>query len=217
MRQVLAPAIFASVFAVLAPLVVVLHAPSADAKGMPKHAVSHRRAPVSRRFPPRPRYNLPEASRGDRFAPDGLDLHRGVAGWHRYGHLIKRIAKTQGIDPHVLGAYVWVESGFNPMQNYKHGKLRAVGLGSVQAQDYPGYSLKQLEDPALNLTLTAREFRRKWHRKDMAGTVMDVWYPAWRRKPKKPLPVIDSPGVYLQAIANRYEALCRIDSPVDRM
>jgi hypothetical protein len=158
-----------------------------------------------------PGYNFPVVSRGDRFAPRGLDPRPGIIGWHRYGPLIKVIANQQGIDPHVLGAYVWVESGFNPKQDYRRGKLRALGLGSVQATDYKRYTSRELQDPALNLTLTAKEFHWRWHRNDVAGTVMDVWYPAWRKLGGKPVPVIRTPGVYLQAIANRYEALCRID------
>jgi hypothetical protein len=158
-----------------------------------------------------PGYNFPVVSRGDRFAPRGLDPRPGYIGWHRFGPLIKVIAREQGIDPHVLGAYVWVESGFNPKQDYRRGKRRALGLGSVQAQDYRRYSLKELQDPALNLTLTAKEFRWRWHRNDVAGSVMDVWYPAWRNLDGKPVPVIKSSAVYLQAIANRYEALCRFD------
>jgi soluble lytic murein transglycosylase-like protein len=183
--------------------------PPAPAKPIEMVAVRLEK-PVSRKGTLLPRYNFPAASRGDRFAREGLDLHTARAGWRRYGKLIKTIAKQEGIDPHVLGAYVWIESSFNPHQDFKHGKCRALGLGSVQAQDHPQYSVKQLKDPKLNLTLTAREFRAKWKQHDMAGTVMDVWYPAWRKKKK--IPVIGSPATYVQAMANRYDALCRLDT-----
>jgi hypothetical protein len=159
----------------------------------------------------RPRYNFPAASRGDRFARAGLDLHKGRRGWTKYGPMIKAVSHDHGIDPHVLGAYVWVESGFNPNQDYRHGKLRALGLGSVQAQDFPQYTAKQLKEPRLNLTITAREFKAKWKQHDMFGTVMDVWYPAWRRLDPKKIPVIGQPSTYVQAIANRYDVLCRLD------
>ncbi|MEB3285753.1 MAG: hypothetical protein VKN33_10750 [Candidatus Sericytochromatia bacterium] len=158
-------------------------------------------------------YNFPPPSRGDRFARRGLDLRVGIRGWRQFGGLIKRQSAAVGIDPLVLGAYIWLESEFNPRQNYVRGRRRALGLGSVQAQDYPRYTRRQLLDPELNVKLTAAEFAQKWHPQDMVGTVMDVWYPAWRRLVARgrPVPVIKSPDVYTQAIANRYYALKEID------
>lgn len=160
-----------------------------------------------------PRYNFPPPSRGDRFARHGLNLRVGLKGWRKYHRVIKQAASTAGIDPYVLGAYVWLESEFDPRQDYRKGDMRAVGLGSVQAQDHRRYSVSQLMDPALNLRLTASEFRAKWHPRDMAGTIMDVWYPAWRKRVAAGhrIPVVKTPGVYVQAIANRYYALQELD------
>ncbi|HEY9722288.1 MAG TPA: hypothetical protein V6D47_09750 [Oscillatoriaceae cyanobacterium] len=161
-----------------------------------------------------PSYNFPAATRGDRFARHGLKFRAGIVGWRHYGRLIKRVARSYDIDPYVLGAYVWVESGFNAKQDYSHDGFRAIGLGSVQATDHPKCTLHTLQDPYTNLCLTAQEFSEKWTPHDMAGTVMDVWYPAWRRKLAhgEDIPVVQSPDVYVQAIANRYYALREIDS-----
>lgn len=161
-----------------------------------------------------PTYNFPAATRGDRFARHGLQFKAGIRGWRRYGRMIKRVARAYDIDPYVLGAYVWVESGFNPHQDYSDDGCRAIGLGSVQATDHPGCTLATLQDPYTNLCLTAQEFSQKWTPHDMAGTVMDVWYPAWRRRLARGegIPVVHTPDAYVQAIANRYYALREIDS-----
>ena len=83
----------------------------------------------------------------------------------------------------------------------------------MQATDHPRRSVEALKDPYLNLTITAKEFRHRWKPHDMAGTVMDVWYPSWRRRVAKGqrIPVVKTPGTYVQAIANRYYALQEID------
>lgn len=190
----------------LRPLSALLLLPMLLLAAMPAFALDRHGSTLQR-------YNFPTASRGDRFAPDGISLRHGRIGWKRFGPLIKRVAKAQHINPFVLGAYIWLESGFDPDQDYKHNKLRAIGLGSVQPSDYPWYSLKELAKPELNLKLTAREFRHKWKPHDMAATVMDVWFPRWRvhMAAKKPIPVVGTPRAYVQAIANRYFALQRID------
>jgi hypothetical protein len=84
-----------------------------------------------------------------------------------------------------------------------------VGLGSVQAQDYPrlGGSMSERirrlqEDPRLNLTLTAREFKARWNANDMFGTVMDVWYPSWRKG--RSIPHLGNAFGYMQLFSNRY-------------
>lgn len=162
-----------------------------------------------------PRYsNFPPPSRGDRFARNGLNLAEGIKGWRSYGHLIKQVSREQKVDPFVIGAYIWVESNFDPRQDFANATAHAIGLGSVQPADYHyKYTESQLMDPWLNVTLTAREFRQKWHPKDLAGTVMDVWYPAWRRRVAagEHIPVVRYPEVYVQAVANRYYALQEID------
>lgn len=163
---------------------------------------------------PHSRYNFPRASRGDRFAPKGLVTREGIKGWARYGSLIKDCAKQQGVDPYVVGAYIWLESGFDPKQDYANDTHHAIGLGSIQPGDYQyRYSEKQLMDPWLNAMLTAHEFKLNWHPHDIAGTVMDVWYPSWRKRAAQgqALPVVQAPEVYVQAIANRYYALREID------
>ena len=169
--------------------------------------------PSSRRGATDAGYNFPPATRGDRFARNGLSMKVGIRGWRRYGKLIKRVASEQRIDPYVLGAYVWVESAFDARQDYRANGKRALGLGSVQATDHRRYPVATLMDPYFNLTLTAKEFKSKWKPHDMSGTVMDVWYPAWRRLVAKGrrIPVVKSPSVYVQAIANRYYALQEID------
>lgn len=191
---------------VLSPLV----GPVGDALG---RELQPKRQVIDRRGSSLPRYNFPAATRGDRFARRGLNLKVGIKGWRRYGGLIKRVAKFHGIDPYVLGAYVWLESEFNPKQDYVNGPKRALGLGSVQATDFPQFSVQQLQQPHLNLTLTAKEFRHKWNSRDMYGTVMDVWYPRWRKRVAsgEKLPVVKTPGTYVQAIANRFYALQDID------
>jgi hypothetical protein len=151
------------------------------------------------------RYNFPSASRGDRFAKHGLNLKVGIKGWRRFGKTIKRVAHEQKIDPYVLGAYCWVESGFDPEQDYSNGDKRALGLGSVQATDHPGIDPDRLQEPYTNLTITAREFRRKWRPHDMFGTVMDVWYPAWRSGRR--IPNLGNAFGYMQLFSNRYFAL----------
>lgn len=185
--------------------------PAVSATGpQPFYKIPHR---LSRAGSAAPRYNFPPPSRGDRFARSGLNLKPGIQGWRRYGDLIKRIANTHRIDPYVLGAYIWVESGFDERQDYRRGHRRALGLGSVQAQHNRRYTAAQLMDPTLNVDLTAREFKARWRPNDMFGTVMDVWYPAWRRLARQgePLPVLKRPEIYVQAIANRYYALREID------
>lgn len=197
-------------FIALAIAPVLLAAPAAIAADAAKSGAV---AIGDRRGSSLPRYNFPPPSRGDRFARHGLDLKTGARGWRKYHKNIKRAAAQAGIDPYVLGAYVWLESEFNPRQNYARGDMRAIGLGSVQAQDHPGYSVADLMDPGLNLKLTAHEFRAKWRPHDMGGTIMDVWYPAWRRRVAagERIPVVHTPGVYIQAIANRYYALQELD------
>jgi hypothetical protein len=186
--------------------------PAISANGHPPAAPVKR--PEDRAGRASPRYNFPPPSRGDRFARRGLNLKVGIKGWRRYGAVIKRIARTHRIDPYVLGAYIWVESEFDAGQDYVRGPRRALGLGSVQAQDHRRYTPAQLKDPALNVDLTAREFKAKWRPTDMFGTVMDVWYPAWRRLAARgeALPVMKKPEIYVQAIANRYYALREIDA-----
>ncbi|MEB3195702.1 MAG: hypothetical protein VKP62_00720 [Candidatus Sericytochromatia bacterium] len=159
-------------------------------------------------------YNFPPPSRGDRFARRGLNYRVGIRGWRRYGALIKTFALRQGIDPLVVGAYIWLESEFDARQYYVRGSKCAVGLGSLQSREYPHLSTRELMDPSLNVKLTVGEFSRKWRPHDMVGTVMDVWYPSWRRLVAhgRPVPVIRSPQVYAQAIANRYYALREIDA-----
>jgi hypothetical protein len=158
-------------------------------------------------------YNFPPPSRGDRFARRGLDLRVGIRGWRRFGTLIKQTATSHGVDPFVVGAYIWVESEFDPKQDYVRGPKRAIGLGSVQATEHPRLTIAEMMEPRRNVELTVREFAEKWHPNDMRGTVMDVWYPAWRHMVARgrPLPVIRAPEVYVQAIANRYYALREID------
>ena len=160
-----------------------------------------------------PGYNFPPPSRGDRFARRGLNFRVGIRGWRRFGGLIKEASRARGVDPFVVGAYIWVESEFDPHQDYVRGAKRAIGLGSVQATEHPGESVEALMAPRRNVELTVREFADKWRPNDMGGTVMDVWYPAWRHlvASGRPVPVIREPGVYVQAIANRYYALREID------
>lgn len=191
---------------VMSPLVI----PGGEAIG---REVQPKRQVLDRRGSTVPRYNFPPASRGDRFARRGLNMKVGIQGWRRYGRLIKRVARTHQIDPFVLGAYVWVESEFDPNQDYTNGRKRALGLGSVQATDFRQYTPAQLKQPHLNLTLTAKEFAHKWNSRDMFGTVMDVWYPRWRQRMAagERLPVVKTPHTYVQAIANRFYALQEID------
>jgi hypothetical protein len=190
----LAPALLMSAMALPADL--------ADAKSPDRSGYRHAR------------YNFPPASRADRFSRSGPSVKVGITGWRKYGKLIKKVAAEQRIDPYVLGAYVWVESKFDANQDYAANGKRALGLGSVQATDHRRYSIQKLKDPYFNLTITAKEFRHRWKPNDMFGTVMDVWYPAWRRRAAqgRQLPVVKTPRVYVQAIANRYYALKEIDS-----
>lgn len=197
--------------ATLLPLAFAFGPAPAVARGLsptPQASVRGLRPPTATR------YNFPPPSRGDRFARGGLDWARGEKGWRRWGSLIRSVAQREGVDPYVLGAYVWVESAFDPHQDYAAGGMRAIGLGSVQAQDHRRYSVGQLMNPELNLSLTAREFKACWRPQDMAGTVMDVWYPSWRRRlaQGRGIPVVGHPSVYVQAIANRYHALRRLDA-----
>ena len=76
------------------------------------------------------RYNFPPASRGDRFARNGPSMKIGIKGWRKYGPLIKRVAAEQRIDPYILGAYVWVESKFDPRQDYSANGKRAWPLAA---------------------------------------------------------------------------------------
>lgn len=145
----------------------------------------------------------------------GLTVKEGLIGWQRYGALIERVAIEQQIDPLILGAYVWTESNFDTQQDTRRRGLVAVGLTSVQAQDHAWLG-KDLEtrvarlkrDPHLNLTLAAREFKRSWKEDDMFGTVMDVWYPAWRRGGR--IPNLGTAYGYVQLFSNRYFLLMTI-------
>lgn len=132
----------------------------------------------------------------------GVSTAEAIKGWSRFGQVIEQQALTLGLDPAILGAYVWTESNFDPHQYNASGGMIAVGLGSVQAQDYPQFTVKQLWDPALNMKLTAREFKDKWNPQDMFGTVMDVWYPAWRSG--RAIPHMGNAFGYVQLFSNRY-------------
>lgn len=202
----------------LAPVILMspLVLPAGHAASAPSRLVQSLRKtlrPSSRQGSTFSPYNFPQATRGDRFARRGLDLRVGIKGWRHFGKVIKRVAQEQKIDPYVLGAYVWIESGFDPNQDYSDNGKRALGLGSVQATDHPQRDPDELREPYVNLTLTAKEFRHKWRPQDMAGTVMDVWYPAWRKRVAngERIPVVHAPDVYVQALANRYYALQDID------
>lgn len=139
----------------------------------------------------------------------GISVKQGVKGWQTYGAMIEEAALRYGLDPAVLGAYIWTESNFDTNQYYAARGLHAVGLGSVQAQDHPelGPTLairvhKLQSDPRLNLDITAKEFRYRWNPQDMFGTVMDVWYPAWRRGGA--IPSVGNAYGYMQLFSNRY-------------
>lgn len=145
----------------------------------------------------------------------GVTEREGIRGWGRFGELIERVAVEQAIDPLILGAYVWTESNFDSGQETRQHGLIAVGLASIQARDYAslggtleGRIARLQRDPALNLTLAAREFRARWNPRDMFGTVMDVWYPAWRRVGT--IPHWGHAFGYLQLFSNRYFMLMRI-------
>lgn len=153
-------------------------------------------------------YNLLTPSK-DRW---GVSNQEALKGWQRYGALIEEVAIAHGLDPAILGAYVWTESNFDTNQLTGERGLYAVGLGSVQAQDHPelgptleGRIQRLQQDPKLNLTLTAREFRSRWKPDDMFGTVMDVWYPAWRSGRR--IPHLGSAFGYMQLFSNRYFSL----------
>lgn len=145
----------------------------------------------------------------------GLSPKQAIRGWNQYGGLIEEVAITHGLDPVILGAYVWTESNFDTNQYTAARGLHAVGLGSVQAQYFPQLGATMPErvrklqrDPKLNLTLTAREFKAKWNPQDMFGTVMDVWYPAWRRGQK--IPNLGNAFGYMQLYSNRYFLLLEL-------
>lgn len=144
----------------------------------------------------------------------GLSVKEAEIGWQKYGSLIERVAIEQDIDPLILGAYVWTESNFDTRQDTRaRGKI-AVGLASIQAQDYRlGLPLEARverlkRDPYLNLTLAAKEFKSRWNPDDMFGTVMDVWYPAWRRKGR--IPGLGTAYGYVQLFSNRYFLLMTV-------
>lgn len=139
----------------------------------------------------------------------GVSIQEGIKGWKRWGPLIESVAIGHGLDPAILGAYVWTESNFDTRQYYAARGLHAVGLGSVQAQDHPSLGptiairVQRLQDdPRLNLDLTAREFKARWNPQDMFGTVMDVWYPAWRTGRR--IPSLGNAFGYMQLFSNRY-------------
>jgi hypothetical protein len=145
----------------------------------------------------------------------GLTPKQALSGWAKYGALIEKVAIEHGLDPVILGAYVWTESNFDTNQYYAARGLHAVGLGSVQAQYFPALGatlpervLRLQRDPELNLTITAREFKAKWNPQDMFGTVMDVWYPAWRRGGK--IPNLGNAFGYMQLYSNRYFLLLEL-------
>lgn len=145
----------------------------------------------------------------------GLSAKEAEIGWQRFGPLIEQVAIEQGIDPLILGAYVWTESNFDARQDTRaRGKI-AVGLASIQAQDYAHLGLplearveRLKRDPYLNLTLAAKEFKARWKPDDMFGTVMDVWYPAWRRKGR--IPNLGTAYAYVQLFSNRYFLLMNV-------
>ena len=156
-------------------------------------------------------YNLLAPGR-DRW---GVSPATGIKGWQRWGAAIERAAIAHGLDPAILGAYVWTESNFDHRQRYEARGLCAVGLGSVQAQDHPelGATLdarvaRLQADVDLNLAITAREFKARWNPQDMFGTVMDVWYPAWRTGRR--IPALGDAYAYVQLFSNRYFILLDI-------
>lgn len=144
----------------------------------------------------------------------GYTAKEGIRGWEQYRPFIEQAAIEVGIDPMILGAYIWTESNFNTYQDNREGGMIAIGLGSVQAQYHPELGplatrVRRLkEDPLLNLRITAREFRGVWNSEDMFGTVMDVWYPAWRRR--RSIPHLKNAYGYMQLFSNRYFMLIQI-------
>lgn len=145
----------------------------------------------------------------------GLSPKEAIRGWEKFGALIEEVAIAHDLDPVILGAYIWTESNFDTNQYTAARGLHAVGLGSVQAQYFPHLGatmperIKRLQqDPKLNLTLTAREFKAKWNPQDMFGTVMDVWYPAWRRGGR--IPNLGNAFGYMQLFSNRYFLLLEL-------
>lgn len=144
----------------------------------------------------------------------GYTWKEGLRGWERYRPYIEQAAIEQGLDPMILGAYVWTESNFNTNQDNRDRGMYAIGLGSVQAQYHPELGpletrIRRLkEDPLLNLRITAKEFRAAWNPKNMYGTVMDVWYPAWRRRSS--IPNLGNSYAYMQLFSNRYFMLIQI-------
>ena len=147
----------------------------------------------------------------------GLSVQEGLIGWQKYGSLIEKVAIEQGIDPLILGAYVWTESDFDTYQYNRHGDMIAVGLASVQAQYHTdlGGSLENTirllqQNPYLNLTIEAKHFKACWNPQDMFGTIMDVWYPAWRKCHQ--IPGLGTAYAYVQLFSNRYFLLMKIMS-----
>ena len=149
-------------------------------------------------------------------APDkwGYTAKEGIRGWEKYRPLIEKAAIEQGIDPMILGTYIWTESNFDSNQDHRERGMYAVGLGSVQAQYHPELGpletrIRRLkEDPLLNLRITAKEFKAVWKSEDMFGTVMDVWYPAWRKR--RSIPNLGNAYGYMQLFSNRYFMLIQI-------
>ncbi|HEY9854698.1 MAG TPA: hypothetical protein V6D05_03090 [Stenomitos sp.] len=145
----------------------------------------------------------------------GLTAKEAQLGWQKYGPIIEQVAIEQDIDPLILGAYVWTESNFDTRQDTRARGKVAVGLASIQAQDYAhlGGALEDRverlkRDPYLNLTLAAKEFKAHWNPNDMFGTVMDVWYPAWRRQGA--IPNMGTAYAYVQLFSNRYFLLMTV-------
>ncbi len=94
--------------------------------------------------------------------------------------LVQRVAQQERAPQlaTVTAAYCWQE-GADPRQDFRAGSMRAIGLCSVQAQDYPGYSIRQLLDPVLNIRLTLREMLTRWTG-DPVTTATDTFLPRWR-------------------------------------
>lgn len=93
--------------------------------------------------------------------------------------LVTLYAIQNGIDPKIALSVVAVESGFNPNVI---GVTGDVGLFQLNPKSFPGYSIKQLKDPTLNIELGIKYLAKM--KKECKYKDNNEWLICWNYGPK---------------------------------
>jgi len=147
-----------------------------------------------------------------RLAPGASVAGGSSVGWvdrlppagRRWADEIERAAVAAGIDPRLLAAVVWTESGFDPGAVSRSG---AIGLGQLTETTAAGLHVDP-RDPVSNLRGAARYLARNlrsFGTVALAAAAYNAGPGAVRRSGGHPY--VDDPGGYVQRVEARYRLL----------